>query len=187
MIANSIEVAQTLSVESKGNQLFSELVIDRLPGYQFIELDDSTDYGMTLQLQGIDYYCVTPDALIPIEVKTERKNRWKTLFLEMYQDIGTCKPGWLQTCRSKLLIYQFLDEKSIYVMSMDEVRSWLLESPLFYWYPVRTQKARNLPTTAAGFSVPLADMRLCLKHFFEIKQQTPRDVISAALTLAIHE
>ena len=189
MKPHCLEVAQTLQVESAGNVMFRELVIDKLQEHRFIQITDDSEGGKFLQQSGIDYFLVAPTGfphLISLELKVEQRNTWGTLFLEVFQNVFPTRPGWLQSCSAELLIYGFIKPEPVfYIMGMAELRALILETPLFAYYPCRTQKRRELASTAAGFSVPVADLRDSLKHFFEIKQQTPRDVISAALTLAI--
>lgn len=186
MIANCVEVAETLSIEAKGNDLFRELVIDRLPGFKFIQIHDNTETGLFLQLRGIDYMVVTPEGfpgLYGVEVKTEQNNRYGTLFIEFLQNVFPPREGWLYTCSAQLLIYQFLRQQTVYVMSMSELKTFLTESPMYAVYGCRLQKKRKLPSQAAGFCVPVAHLKLALKHFYELNAQTPPDEVQAAFTL----
>ena len=192
MIAYVPACKETMSIEAQGNDLFQELVISRLPGHRFIQHTDETEYGRFLQLTGVDYTVVTPGSwpgcLVEVELKTESNSRWNNLFLEMFQSVERLQKGWLQTCSSKLLCYSFLrPEPVIYVMQMNELRELILETPLFCIYPCKTQKARSLPSTAAGFCVPVCDLRDSLRHFYEIREKTPTDVIQRAFSMAIHE
>lgn len=189
MTPQSAEVAQTLGVEAKGNRLFDELVINRLPNFRFIQINDNTETGLFLQRRGIDYMVVTPEGypgLYGLEIKTEQFNKYGTLFIEHLQNIFPPRPGWLHTCSSELLVYQFLSRRVCYVMSMSELKAFLTESPIYAVYGCRIQKKYNVSSQSAGFCVPIEHLRLALRHFFEIKAGTPAEEVQRVF-LAINE
>lgn len=191
MIAFSEEYQQTMSIENRGNEVFRELVIDKLEDYRFIPIQDNTEWGLHFQKRGIDYFMLHPDCntgLLGVELKCEQRNRFGNLFIEHLQNIFPPREGWLHTCSAHFLCYGFLEpEPTIYVLDMRELRAFLTESPMFAVYGCRIQKKRDLPSKSAGFCVPISDLRSCFKHFHEIKRETPSDALQKAFSLAIHE
>lgn len=191
MIAYVPECAQTMQIESRGNTMFKSMVIDKLEDYRFIPIHDNTEWGLHFQKRGIDYFMLHPDCntgLLGLELKCEQRNSYGNLFIEHLQNIRPPREGWLHSCSAHFLCYGFLKpEPTIYVLDMRELRVFLTETPMFLVYGCKIQRKRDLPSKSAGFCVPISDLRSCLKHFHEIKIETPPDALRAAFSMAIHE
>ena len=175
MIAHVPEYKETMDIENRGNEMFLELVIDRLQEYRFIPVLDNTESGRFIQKRGIDFFMLHPDCntgLLGLEAKCEQWNRFGNLFIEHLQNIFPTSQGWLHTSSAHFLCYGFLEpEPVIYVLDMWELRVFLTESPMFLVYECKFQKKRDLPSKSAGFCVPIQDCRDCLRHFHEIKKK----------------
>lgn len=191
MIAYCEEYKETMTIENRGNEVFRELVIDRLHDYRFIPVLDNTESGLFFQKRGIDFFMLHPDCntgLLGLELKCEEQNRFGNLFIEHLQNIFPPREGWLHSCSAHFLCYGFLKPTpTIYVLDMRELRVFLTETPMFLVYGCKIQRKRDLPSKSAGFCVPISDLRSCLKHFHEIKKETPLDAVQAAFSMAIHE
>lgn len=191
MIAYVPEYSETMAVEQRGNQVFANLIGNRLEerGWWFYHVPDDYEAGMTLQAKGVDVIAVPPreHPAILLELKCEQKNKYNNLFVEYLQDVHRTQPGWLLSCQSDYVVYSFCEPEPLtFVMRMDELRELMTETPEFLVWPCKLQNKRSLPSTSAGFCIPFSRLKEALKHFFEIKAETPPEVIQAAF-MAIHE
>ena len=66
----------------------------------------------------------SPDAVVAIELKTERKHTGN-LFIETWSNKSRHKPGWLWTLNTDLLCYYFLDTDRMYFVDFHSLKGWL--------------------------------------------------------------
>jgi hypothetical protein len=64
-----------------------------------------------------------PGVRLTMEVKTEERHTGN-LFLEVWSNRKTGRPGWMETCRSDVIGLLFLDREVCYVYDFARLREW---------------------------------------------------------------
>jgi len=101
-----------------------------------------------------DYYVEKAGKDHAIEVKHEIENIHKNLFLETWSN-RHLKQGWLYTSRADILIYHFIKNREIYMISMDTLRKWAYEPGHLDVYEEKEQVKYEQINTTCGRPVPI--------------------------------
>lgn len=147
-----------MEIDSEGSRRF-EAFLNEIANIKYCRVRDTHQDGLRAQISGIDY--VSWDCRgheVPLELKTEAQNRYNNFFIELFASVSPFKSGWIQTCSSQVLVYQFLDTKELYWMDVAELRTWLFGTGAFTRYPLKPQRKHATAHTAYGLCVPIADV-----------------------------
>jgi len=99
-----------------------------------------------------------------IELKAEASDKYGNFFIELWSNKKEpfYTPGWAFTCKSQWLFYYFLQDRRLYVLNMDKLRSWLWGSEMepgnWRKYPEKMQSKYDQMNQTFGLCVPIADL-----------------------------
>jgi len=146
-----LEAASRAHLEA---HLFPRMVFDG----RFVSVQKG-EMAREFQLTSGDYV-VNSDALTAwrIECKCERDNRHGNFFVETYSNLSRGKPGWFWTQQADFLLYHFLREGDVYLMSLPTLRRWLYSAdsqgrPRIHRYPHRQQRVHAQLNDTWGYCV----------------------------------
>lgn len=98
-----------------------------------------------------------------IEHKCEYANTHRNLFLETFSNKKRGKLGWLFTNQADFLLYHFLRDGEVYLLSLPALRAWLYQpfaiggrtQPRIHQYPERRQHAQQQMNDTWGYCVKI--------------------------------
>jgi len=99
-----------------------------------------------------------------IEIKAELKNTHGNLFIETWSNRSSFTPGWLLKCQADWIWYYFVEDKQLYHIAMNELRTWSNTGAIFN-YPERCQKKYEQLNDTWGRCVPIEVLRRELASF----------------------
>lgn len=171
-----------LSVEAKGQKIIYDWLIQRGCVVVF-NVNDVR--GAEFQSFG-DLIVVRPDndKHELIELKIEEHNAHGNLFVETWSNKNWWNPGWIYKSKAEWLFYYFLQEDTLYQISMNNLRRFVFRTnesgkvETFSRYKERPQRKYNQPNQTCGLCVPIADLQ---KNAGLVTLSTPcADILAAA-------
>jgi hypothetical protein len=116
-------------------------------------------------------YVVNSDELTAyrIEHKCEYTNKYGNFWLETFSNKSRGKLGWLFTNQADFLLYHFMREGQVYLVSLPALRRWLYSEsssrnkPIAHRYPHRMQVTHAQMNDTWGYCVPIVHVQDALK------------------------
>lgn len=117
-----------------------------------------------------------------VEVKAERENNHGNLFLETWSNRKWFTQGWMYTLDADILLYHFIREDELFVMSFPELRRWAwwhAQSRARLWaFPERQQRQHEQMNDTWGVCAPIVVLSRELKTFRQFVASTGEPVIA---------
>lgn len=87
------------------------------------KVEDTTDYSFLQKILG-DFIVTRRDKVSSLELKAEHENGYGNFFLETWSNRKWFNPGWMITSQADYLLYYFVTERELYVISMPRLKEW---------------------------------------------------------------
>ena len=100
--------------------------------------------------------------IIAIELKTEESNKYGNLFIETWSNKSRFTLGWIYTLSTDVIMYHFLLEDELYLISFERLRNWLFSNdnnhPNIDKYPELKQAKYDQLNDTWGRCIPIKDL-----------------------------
>jgi site-specific DNA-methyltransferase (adenine-specific) len=137
----------------QGESEVIDFLQSRLPDCEFVQFTSQEDQ----RFKG-DYCMIMPnEKKVLIEIKTEKQNKYKNLFLEWWSNKSNGKVGWMQYSSSEYLFYYFLDTKELFSMKLKKLQEWAKNN--IDKYPLKLQTKNEQSNDSWGYCVPIDILR----------------------------
>jgi hypothetical protein len=153
----------------EGNSTAAQLASRRVEEYLVSRSDtflvDNVEEDVAYQEIDVDFiwHRVNPenDTMIElkIEVKGDRKNT-KNFFFETISNLEKGTPGCMLYTEADLLFYVFLNDFSLYVIKVSELKKWISDNEFKYEHKNVGTMVGDTWYTSVGIPVPIKDIVL---------------------------
>jgi hypothetical protein len=120
-------------------------------------LTDKGNLSKTLQKTVGDamFNCKLEQKIWAVEIKSEQNARYGNLFLELWSNKSRYTPGWMLTLQADVLFYYFVDERRLYILSMNKLKKWAFDNWRITRFPERKQNKYVQMNDTWGACVPI--------------------------------
>lgn len=95
------------------------------------------------------------ESVVAVELKAEETSKHGNFFLETWSNRNRLTPGWMVTNRADVLLYHFLEQDTLYAMSLPKLQGWAFRQGEIYKYPEKPQVKYTQRNDTWGRCVPI--------------------------------